>query len=180
MSERTKTKQENISLIGFMGTGKTTIGRILAKELGYAFVDVDHYIEEKEGKTIREIFAHGGESHFRQLETQALEEILQKSHQVISTGGGIVLREGNRRLLLEYSYVVALKATPKNLYFRLKESTTRPLLQGPHPERTIRNLMHKRYPFYNQNHFSIDTDRHNVEQCVALIVENYMENNKGL
>lgn len=163
-----------------MGTGKTTIGRLLAKALAYTFVDVDHYIEEKEGKTIREIFAQMGEHHFRQLETQALEEILQGRSQVISTGGGIVLREENRRLLLDHSYVVALKATPKNLYFRLKESTNRPLLQGPHPERTIRNLMHKRYPYYNQNHYAIDTDRHNVEQCVALIAENYMENTRGL
>lgn len=172
--------REIISLIGFMGTGKTTIGKHLAKALGYEFVDVDRYIEEREGRTIREIFADQGEETFRQLETQALNEILAKDHLVISTGGGIVLRRENRDLLLKHSFVVSLKASPRNLYFRLKESTTRPLLQGPHPERTIRHLMHKRYPYYNQNHISVDTDRYNVEQCVALIVENFVENRRAL
>lgn len=170
----------NISLIGFMGTGKTTIGKRLAKRLGYDFVDVDHYIEKAEGRAIREIFADQGEAYFRELETKALEEILEKENQVISTGGGIVMRKVNRNLLLSNSFVVALKATPRNLYFRLKESTTRPLLQGPHPERTIRHLMHERYPFYNQNHYSVETDKYKADKCVEMIVENYMENRNTL
>ncbi|QSX08642.1 shikimate kinase [Alkalibacter rhizosphaerae] len=172
--------RNNISLIGFMGTGKTTIGRNLAKALNYEFVDVDRFIEEQEGMTISQIFSCWGETYFRQLETKALKEILQKEKQVISTGGGIVIKEENRQLLMEHSFVVALKATPRNLYFRLKESTTRPLIQGPHPERTIRHMMHRRYPYYNQNHFSVETDRHNVADSVSLIMENYMEKRSAL
>ncbi|SHE28725.1 shikimate kinase [Alkalibacter saccharofermentans] len=163
--------KHNISLIGFMGTGKTTIGKILAEKMGYDFVDVDEFIVKSEGRSINDIFIEEGEEYFRDIETNALHKILEGKNQVISTGGGLVLREENRRALLEGSFVVALKASPRNIYFRLKDCDERPLLKGAHPEKTIRTLLHKRYQFYNKNHMSVATDKLSVDEVVEIIIK---------
>ncbi|HAE62060.1 MAG TPA: shikimate kinase [Eubacteriaceae bacterium] len=163
--------KKNISLIGFMGTGKTTIGKILAERIGYKFIDVDEYIVKTEGKPINEIFEKYGEDYFRDLETKAIKKILKEENQVISTGGGAVLREDNRKALLAGSFVVALKASPRNIYFRLKDCDDRPLLKGAHPERTISRLLHKRFRYYNQNHISVATDKLSVEEIIEAIID---------
>ncbi|MPW25132.1 AAA family ATPase [Alkalibaculum sp. M08DMB] len=166
-------KRHNIALIGFMGTGKSTIGKKLATKLGYEFIDTDKFIEEYEDTSIKEIFSKYGESHFREKETEALTKIVQNTHQVISTGGGIILNAKNRKILMANCFVVHLTAKPRNIYFRIKNNKERPLLNTAHPERTIRQLLHKRYKYYRVCHYTIKTDVGNITSIVNNIAENY-------
>lgn len=166
-------KKKNIALIGFMGTGKTTVGKILAEKLNYDFVDTDDYIEDIIGKSIKDIFDEYGEDYFREKETEILNEILKKNKQVISTGGGLITRDINREMLLNECYVVSLSATAKNIYFRVKDNNDRPLLNTAHPERAIRQLLHKRYKYYQQCHYMIKTDEINIWSIVDRIIEKY-------
>lgn len=163
----------NIALIGFMGTGKSTIGKKLARKLDYHFVDLDHYIEQCEKLKIKDIFSLHGEDYFRMRETEVLLQITKSSNQVISTGGGTILKEENRRILMETCFVVNLTAKPKNIYVRVKDSKNRPLLNTVHPERVIRKLLHKRDKYYKQNHLTIKTDVESVNQAVDHIIEEY-------
>ncbi len=146
--------KNNIILIGFMGCGKSTIGKRLAQDYGMCFLDTDAWIENKENITISEIFATKGEAYFRELETKCLEALLEEeshdseSGKVISVGGGLPVREVNRRLLKKLGTVVYLKATEETIYKRLKKDTTRPLLQGDNPKQKIRELMDAREEKY--------------------------------
>lgn len=165
--------KDNIALIGFMGTGKTSIGQLLAKELEYEFIDLDIYIEKNEGISIRDIFNIYGESKFREMETKALKEVLGKENQIISTGGGTVIREENRKLLMDNCFVVSLHALPRNIYFRVKDSMERPLLNTPHPLKSIRRLLHKRYKYYRVCHYSIKTDNRTIDSIAKDIIERF-------
>jgi shikimate kinase len=141
--------KKNIALIGFMGSGKSTIGRILAKELRLKFVDLDQLIEKTTEKPISEIFRVGGESLFRELESAALRKTLEERGQVISCGGGIVLREENRAALKQNAAVVYLKISPEEAYARVGESGyKRPLLAVEDPFAEIRRLLEERDPLY--------------------------------
>lgn len=123
-------RKPNIVLVGYMGSGKTSVGKVLAENLGYSFIDTDALIEEKEGRTISDIFAKEGEQSFRDMETALLKElkVSNPSGAVISTGGGIVLRKENHELLKALGRVVYLKASPEVTFERVKGDTTRPLL----------------------------------------------------
>lgn len=125
-------KKDKISLVGFMGSGKTTVGLLLSKFLNFSFVDLDEYIERKEGKSIRDIFSNFGEEYFRELESVCLEEVLnQKEKTVIATGGGIIKREENRNILRSKTFVVYLEGDFLVLSRRLNnilEKEKRPLL----------------------------------------------------
>lgn len=143
---------DNIILVGYMGSGKTTIGKKLAKERHMAFVDTDRYIKEREGVTINEIFKRIGESGFRTIETDVLQE-LNKSccNTVISTGGGIVLKEENRKLMKKMGNVIFLNASSEEIYTRLKGDNTRPLLAGgteSEIKERIQNMLEMRMPYY--------------------------------
>lgn len=139
----------SVILIGFMGAGKSTVGVRLAETLNAAFVDTDQYIEQREQKSISRLFAQEGEAYFRQAETAALTALLKESRPlVISCGGGMPLREENRRLLKELGMVVYLKVRPETVMSRLKGDTTRPLLQGEDSGQRIRTLMDQREAFY--------------------------------
>ncbi|MDE7478489.1 MAG: shikimate kinase, partial [Lachnospiraceae bacterium] len=122
---------DNIILTGYMGSGKTTVGRNVAKLMNYTFVDTDELIVEQQNRSINEIFAADGEQAFRDMETALLQKLIadKKEHLVISTGGGMPLRAENRQLLSRLGKVVYLKASPKTIYNRIKGDTTRPLLQ---------------------------------------------------
>lgn len=138
----------NIVLIGFMGSGKTTVGKKLAEELEIEWLDIDTEIEKREGKPISEIFAEKGELYFREIETGYIRSLLSVQKTVISTGGGIVLKEENVALLKEIGMVIFLHADFSQIIERLKEDTTRPLLQGENREEKVMNLLEQRDPSY--------------------------------
>lgn len=143
---------ENIILIGYMGSGKTTVGRNIAKLRDYTFVDTDEMIVEQQQRSINEIFATDGEQVFRDMETELLRQLIdeKREHLVISTGGGMPLRAENRRLLSELGKVVYLKASPKTIYNRIKGDTTRPLLKCENPMKRIEEMIAKREPVYQE------------------------------
>ncbi len=147
----------NIVLVGFMGVGKTSVAAELSRQLGWTVVDTDDIIEADAGLTIPEIFEKFGEPHFRDLESQAVAAVAQKSQQIISTGGGAVLRRSNVDLLKENGTVFCLTATPEEIWQRVGHETHRPLLQTPDPQGRIRQLLAERAPYYAQADHTIDT-----------------------
>jgi len=162
----------NLILIGFMGTGKTTIGKRVARSLGFRFVDTDQLIARKAGKSIPDIFAHSGEEAFRELETEVLRECAARSGQVISTGGGIVTRPGNLEILRDAGYVVWLKASPETIYDRVRRNRNRPLLHTDDPERTIREMLDQRLDLYRRaKHLSVSTDDLTLDETSFGITE---------
>lgn len=132
-----------------MGAGKTTVGRILANQLGYHFFDTDILIEQVAGQSINEIFAESGEQEFRQMESKVLGELCAYKNLVVATGGGIILRRENWSYL-QHGVVVWLDVPVEQLYDRLREDTTRPLLKDPDPLAKLRSLLEQRQPLYTQ------------------------------
>ena len=139
---------ENIYLIGLPGSGKTTVGRCLARFLYLDFIDTDHLIEERTGVSISHIFEIEGESGFRRRETRLLEEVSDRTQTVISTGGGIILSDTNRQIMRQHGQVVYLRASLEILWLRLKNCQNRPLLQTADPRARIAELMKEREPLY--------------------------------
>ena len=149
----------NIYLIGMMGSGKTMTGKILAGLLDGSFVDLDAEIQAKEGCPIPEIFARSGEPYFRDVESSVLGHFAKQNGQVIATGGGIVLREENVRLMKETGNVVWLKASAESLWQRVQYSKDRPLLNKPDPFGTLRQILNDRVSLYeNACHWFVATD----------------------
>lgn len=141
--------KDNIILIGFMGSGKTSVGIKMSYQLKRTMIDTDKWIERRQKRTVSEIFEGSGEEAFRAMETNCLKELLCRTDkQIISTGGGLPMKEENRALLRELGTVFYLKAAPETIYERLKSDTTRPLLQSEDPEERIRTLMGQRAPIY--------------------------------
>jgi len=140
--------RQNIVLIGFMGSGKSSIGRLVAGRLGFQFVDTDALIVERAGREIAEIFASEGEERFRDLETAAIESLAHRERCVIATGGGVVLRERNRGLLRELGFVVLLMASEDVIFERVSRNTKRPLLQTANPRETVTAMLAARQPAY--------------------------------
>lgn len=138
-----------IILAGFMGAGKTTVGNVLARKLSLPFIDTDSYIEEMAEMKIAAIFEQYGEEYFRNLETETVRRLLeQRERWVVSCGGGMVLREENRKLLRQLGTVVYLKVKPETVVQRLRGDSTRPLLQGDDAEKKIRVLLASREDRY--------------------------------
>jgi shikimate kinase len=166
----------NIILIGYMGCGKTSVGARLSKRLSYHFLDTDAMIEKKAKDTVSRIFAVHGEEYFRTLETELLKELQPKADRtVLSTGGGLPLREQNAVLLKEMGFVVYLKASKETTLQRLRGDTTRPLLQGGDAEQRIESMLAYRVPIYEKTaHAVITTDDKSVDEIVALIRELYV------
>lgn len=151
---------KNIVLIGFMGCGKSTVGRELHQRLGYRLMDIDHIIEETIGKKITEIFREMGEQAFRELETMQLAEISKQTsvRHIISTGGGIVIRPENRTLLRKLGYVVWLRAPEDVIFERTSRNRDRPLLNSPDAREKISSLLAEREPWYRETaHLRVDT-----------------------
>ena len=162
----------NLILIGFMGTGKTTIGKDVAKSLGFRFVDTDELICRKAGKSVPKIFEEDGEAAFRLIETEILEEYGNMTDQVISTGGGIVTEKRNHILLHQAGYVVWLKASPETIFDRVSRNKNRPLLQVDDPLQTIKEMLEGRMELYDAiDDLSINTDKLTLEEIAFGIVE---------
>lgn len=156
---------DNIVLIGYMGSGKTTIGKYLETNYGYSFIDTDAYIEEQEGMSISDIFATKGEEYFRQLETDTLNKLSKTLNKtVLSTGGGMPLREENSRILNKIGKVYFLQASADSIYDRVKNDKGRPLLQVENPYAKICEMLEIRNPIYNKvAEVKVDTDDIDVE-----------------
>ncbi len=160
-----------ISLVGLPGSGKSTVGRQLARRLQLAFVDSDHAIEERLGCSIREYFEREGEDRFRDVEQEVIEDLTLKHRGVLSTGGGSVLRPLNREHLRSRTKVVYLKSTPDDLFRRLRHDMNRPLLQVSDPLGRLRDLFVARDPLYRETaHFLLETGRPSVATLVNMIV----------
>ena len=148
----------NIVLIGFMGSGKSSIGRRVAAHFGFQFVDTDAVLVEREGRAIAEIFAGEGEARFRDLETSVLKSLGVRDRCVISTGGGGVLREENRALLRDLGLVVWLTASEDVIFERVSRTNKRPLLHTANPRETVTQLLAARRPLYEAAaQFTVDT-----------------------
>jgi len=163
-------KKQNIILIGFMGTGKSTVGRKLARTLDWDFVDCDAKVEEREHSSIADMFQNQGEAYFRQAETDTIHDLLIRDHQIVSTGGGSVLREENRSAMLANGTVVALFASAETIIERVKGNEDRPLLQG-NAESRVRELMAARHDAYDFADLHVDTDKLSPEEVVQTILK---------
>jgi shikimate kinase len=146
-----------IVLIGFMGTGKSTLGRIIAERLGYRFLDTDEFIESREERPISVIFATNGESYFRKLEEEAAGIIAGEDQMVVATGGGFVLNPDNLTRIRPGSVIISLTAEPQAIYERIRYNTDRPLLAVPDPVQRINELLQARSGCYSQADLSYDT-----------------------
>ena len=157
--------------MGLPGSGKSTVGRQLARRLGLKFVDSDHVIEQRIGCSIREFFEREGEGPFRDLEERVIDELSSSHAGVLSTGGGSVLRPANRHVLHERATVVYLHSAPEEIFRRLRHDQTRPLLQVADPLGRLRELYQARDPLYRETaHFVIETGRPSVPSLVHMIV----------
>jgi shikimate kinase len=165
----------NIVLVGFMGTGKTSVGRRLAERLKMSYIDTDDVIEQESGRIIADIFRESGEPHFRNLESDAVRKVSTLDNRVISTGGGVVLREKNVEMLKTNGVVFCLAATPEEIWRRVGHETHRPLLQGPDPLDRIRQMLADRAPFYALSDETVQTTGLSIEQVVERIIEVYRE-----
>jgi len=160
-----------IALIGMPGGGKSTVGRQLAKRLGWHFADSDVWAEKRIGCSIRSFFESQGEDRFRDVESSVIDELTLLPRTVLGTGGGAVLREENRRLLHSRCHVIYLRSSPEELYRRLRHDASRPLLQVPDPLGRLRELFEKRDPLYREvAHFVVDTGRPSVASLVNMVL----------
>jgi shikimate kinase len=164
-------ENNNIALTGFMASGKSAVGRRLARRLRKRFVDLDALIEKRERMKVREIFEAKGEPHFRAVEKRLLKEVLERDGQVIATGGGAVLDPGSLRLLKKRSLLVCLTAAPEALLRRANSGQPRPLLEGADRMKRIEELLRLRKPAYDQAHFCVDTTALSAAAVVDKIDE---------
>ena len=167
---RDKSISKNIVLTGFMGTGKSSVGRILARRMRRGFVDLDRYIESSQKRKIRDIFEKDGEAFFRNLEKEAVLFWSQKSDLIITTGGGTVVDRDNFTALKQNGILVTLVARPETVLQRVKNSKNRPLLNEKEDLLAeIRALLEKRKSFYDQSDLFFDTDGQNGSQVARMI-----------
>ena len=160
----------NIVLVGFMGTGKSAAGKLLAKKLNMDFVESDEMIEIREKMPIKDIFEKKGELYFRLAEKEVVKEASLRKNIVISAGGGAIVDEDNLKNLKNSGIIICLKASPETILKRTKDLKTRPLLNVPDPKKKIGELLKKREPYYNKADFSVDTDKLSIEQVAERIL----------
>jgi shikimate kinase len=163
----------NLALIGFMGAGKSAVGRSVAEQLGFEFVDTDELIERRVGKSISQIFAQEGEAHFRELEHSIVDQLQPTSRLVISTGGGLPTRQENIDSLKTHALIVCLWASAEKIWERVRHQGHRPLLQTPDPFAKIQELLAARAPFYRQADVLLNTDNRSVRQAAMQVVQQY-------
>lgn len=160
----------NIVLVGFMGAGKTTMGRRLASRLGYWFIDMDHQIEKEQGRKISDIFKEEGEAAFRKMETDLLERLGRLNNTVVSTGGGVLITPGHQELIKKIGPSVYLKADVDTLFERASRTNVRPLLKTENPLETVKALFEKRKHLYEMADISITTIDKSKYRIISEII----------
>ncbi len=163
----------NLALIGFMGTGKTSVGRLIAEQLNFQYLDTDETIQLHTGRSIADIFSKDGEPAFRALEKKLVAELASHQRTVISTGGGLPAHSANLDSLKTHALVVCLWASPEKIWERVKNQTHRPLLHDADPQKKIRELLAAREPFYRQADVLVNTDIRSVREVVQQVVHQF-------
>lgn len=161
---------KNVVLTGFMGTGKSSVGKLLAYRLGKSFIDIDKQIEKEAGISIPEIFTKYGEEFFRAKEHEVVARIARYKNVVIATGGGVVLNDRNMECLRGKGIIICLSATPDVILERTSRRPTRPLLQCENPRQKITELLTKRQPFYEQADYVVDSSNLTPHQVTEEII----------
>ncbi|WP_100402356.1 shikimate kinase [Bacillus sp. FJAT-42315] len=160
-----------IFITGFMGAGKTTIGQLLANQLQIPVIDTDVYIEQREGAAISEIFGDKGEAYFREAETAALQQFCTNEQKIVTTGGGIIMKEQNRQLMKKHGVVIFLEVDLAVIFDRLKGDTSRPLIQNQEQAR-IQELYESRLPLYREAaNLIIHTTDQTAEQVAEEVIQ---------
>jgi shikimate kinase len=163
----------NLALVGFMGTGKSSIGRLAAEQLRFAFIDTDELIENEVGQSIAEIFAQRGEAAFRKYERDVVNALSARHNTVIATGGGLVADPSNLASLKSHALVVCLWASPETIWERVRLQSNRPLLQTPDPPARIRELLELRGPSYRQADVLVHTGCRSVKEAAQQILHQF-------
>lgn len=156
-----------------MGTGKTSVGRLVAEQLNYEFLDTDEQIQGRTGRTIADIFNQHGEGAFREMERQVVLELAARKHIVISTGGGLPTNPQNLESLKSHALVICLWSAPERIWERVHHQHHRPLLHDPDPQKKIRELLAAREPFYKQADVLINTDTRNLREVTQQVMLQY-------
>jgi len=168
---------ENLVLVGFMGTGKTCVGKLIARKLDMEYVNTDTLIEQKEGAPIKDIFDKKGEDYFRKIEKEIIAEVSKKQKAAIDTGGGVVINSSNVRDLKKNGIIFCLNATPKEILERTKKYIHRPLLNVDDPLKEIKRLLEARKEHYKKADYQIDTTGKNADEVSAKIIAIYNRKN---
>jgi len=163
--------RKNIVIAGFMGTGKSTVAKQLARKLKMEFVDMDQVIEENKGMSIADIFARYGEDYFRQQENKLVKELSQRENMVIATGGGTLLSSDNAKILSQKGEIICLYADPTTIYNRIKSKNNRPLLREENVLESINQLLKVRKKIYDNIKLKIDTSDLSIKEVVERIIE---------
>ena len=163
----------NLALIGFMGTGKTSVGRLVAEQLHFDYLDTDEMIQAGTGRTITDIFKTEGEPAFRALEEKTVAELAGHTKTVIATGGGLPTNPKNLDGLKTHALVVCLWASPEKIWERVRNQSHRPLLHDPNPQAKIRELLAAREPFYRQADVLLNTELRSVREVAQQIVHQF-------
>jgi shikimate kinase len=166
----------NLYLVGFMGVGKSAIGRRVAREMGMRFIDSDHQIEKEQGKQIPEIFASEGEGRFRELERQFIESGHPDTGCVVSCGGGLVVQAGMKELLKQKGLVICLFASAESIIERTSRNQNRPLLNVADPAAKVRALLAEREPIYMDSGACITTEGRTIPEVVQHLMRTYKSN----
>lgn len=169
----------NIILTGFMGTGKSAVGRKLAKRLDMEYLDTDELIEERERSSIHHIFDEKGESYFRKVESAMVREVSRLDRYVISTGGGVALKDENIKALKRNGFIICLTANPEIILKRTERTQDRPLLDESDPGKRIKELLRIRQAHYEKVDFSVDTSNLPLEEVVWKIEEVLRKKNES-
>jgi shikimate kinase len=164
---------QNLALIGFMGTGKSAVGRQVAAMLHFTFLDTDKVIEARAGKSVSDIFQQDGEPAFRQWESRIVEELTQRRKTVIATGGGLPVNPANLASLKSHALVVCLWASAEKIWSRVRGHNHRPLLNEPDPQDRIRQLLAVREPFYRQADVLVNTEMRSIKEVGAQVIHQF-------
>ena len=165
----------NISLSGFMGCGKTAVGRIVAKVAGFEFLDTDQFIEKHVGKSIPRIFEEHGEETFRRYEREVVMRLAERENTVIATGGGLLVDAENMDTMKQYAMVFCLWASPESIWRRVKGQSHRPLLNTDNPKQRIIELLEERKAAYSRSDMLINTEYRSAKDVSNLIFSQFRQ-----